>query len=208
MKRKNGAGGNFRYWNKELHLYIGLFLSPFVLIYCVSTILLNHNWKPWSGGSGTQSRQMEVRLDSSGGAENLLLAKQVMRQAGVAGEILYINRQKNKLVFPVVRPRETVNFEVDLERGTARIESRGKDFWDALNYLHKSPGPHVAAIRGNWVYTVIWKVLANTAACLLIFMTAGGVYLWALVKSERKTGLSVLGAGCLIVLLSVLFLLY
>ena len=208
MKQTAGPGGYLRYWNKELHLYLGLFLSPFVLLYCISTILLNHNWKLWSGGTETQTRQIAVRLDSTGGADNLQLAKQAMQQAGVAGEVLYINRQKNRLDFPVVRPRETVNFEVDLERGTARIESRGQAFWDALIYLHKSPGPHVAAIRGNWVFTVAWKILANAAACLLIFMTAGGVYLWALVKSERKTGLDALGAGCLVVLLTVFFLLY
>jgi hypothetical protein len=64
-----------------------------------------------------------------------------------------------------------------------------------LVYLHKSPGQHNANIRGNWIFTRLWRILVDSVVYVLLFLTTGGVYLWAVIKAERKTGLICLGAG-------------
>jgi len=44
------SGKRFYLVSRDLHLYFGLFLSPFVLVFAISTLFLVHSWFPGSGG--------------------------------------------------------------------------------------------------------------------------------------------------------------
>jgi hypothetical protein len=69
------------------------------------------------------------------------------------------------------------------------------NLWESLSYLHKIPGPHNVAIRGNWLGTRVWRVLADATIYLLLFISLSGVYLWWAIKAERRIGLTLLTAG-------------
>ncbi len=43
VKKSKFAKG-FYLWSRDIHLYVGLFASPYVIVFALSTILLNHNW--------------------------------------------------------------------------------------------------------------------------------------------------------------------
>ena len=86
---------------------------------------------------------------------------------------------------------------VDLASGVTELEQRETGIWDAMVYLHKMPGPHNVSVRGNWIMTRIWGWLADWTVYLLLFVTASGVYLWTVLKAERKAGLIFLGTGVL-----------
>jgi hypothetical protein len=190
-------------WIRELHLYVGMFISPFILVFAISTILFNHTWKPWGDKSDAKvqktSASIEIPKDVKGGAEGIEQAKQILRQVGVSGEINYIRHLpgENRLVIPVMKPGQEITINVDLKSQTAEIKRRYTDIWDALFYLHKSPGAHNANIRGNWFYTRLWGWLADTVVYLILFISISGIYMWAVIKAERKIGLILLGAGCL-----------
>jgi hypothetical protein len=189
---------SFYFCIRKLHLYLGLFISPFVLLFAVSTIALNHNWglgeEPDNNGNMHRLvRQVELPAESG----NLDKAQDILRQLGVAGEIGFINHlpREGRLVFTVMKPGREISVDVNLQTGNASIEQQATNFWKRLVYLHKSPGPHNANIRGNWIYTRLWKILADSVVYLLIFLTAGGVYLWTVIRAERKPGLVCLGLG-------------
>ena len=63
--------------------------------------------------------------------------------------------------------------------------------------MHRSPGPHNAAIRANWFWTRAWRGLADATVYLVLFLSVSGIYLWAVLRSERKVGLMLLAAGAL-----------
>ena len=42
MSKKSWMGKGFYRWLRQLHLYFGVFICPFLLIFAVSTIMLNH----------------------------------------------------------------------------------------------------------------------------------------------------------------------
>jgi hypothetical protein len=86
---------------------------------------------------------------------------------------------------------------VDLSSGVTEIARRKTGSWDAMVYMHKMPGPHNVAVRGNWVFTRIWAWLADATVYLLLFVTASGISLWLTLRAERKAGLLVLGTGAL-----------
>ena len=53
------------------------------------------------------------------------------------------------------------------------------------------------AIRGNWVYTRVWRWFADATTYATLFITTSGIYLWFALKAERRVGVALLSAGML-----------
>ncbi|MGO8732150.1 MAG: PepSY-associated TM helix domain-containing protein [Terriglobia bacterium] len=193
----------FYIWTRDLHIYIGLALSPLVLLFAISVILLDHPSIPLGGARGIRKTSVTVQipenLEHVEGMARAQEFQQIMRQMGVAGEIGYINYNpsQHRMVAPVFKPGSEVTLDVNLSTHIASLEERKTGILAALIYLHKSPGPHNANIRGNWFYTRAWRWLADASAYLILFTSASGIYLWWAIKTERKIGLVLLGAGAL-----------
>jgi hypothetical protein len=184
---------------RDLHLHAGLFVSPFVVVFALSVIFLNHAWLPGGGQSVAVARVDSVTIDGPAMGDNLELAREVRRLIGVPGEIDFISRdvRANRLSFPITRPGQRMNVRVDLETGVTIIRTRHTGAWDAMVWLHKMPGPHNVAIRGNWWLTDVWGWLSDSVVYLLLFLTATGIYLWVTLRAERKAGLIFMGTGLL-----------
>lgn len=181
---------------RDTHLYLGLAASPFVVLYAASTLVLNH--PGWAGGPGAPTkREVPVRLVGAETASSLDLGREVLRQAGVSGEIMSVQRrpEQNRLVVPVQRPGEKITVTVDLATGQAVIERTRTGFWSRLTFLHKMPGPHVVDLRGNWLPIALWRWLADASVCAVLLLAASGLYLWTGLRAERRTGLIALIAG-------------
>jgi hypothetical protein len=129
-----------------------------------------------------------------------------MRQVGVTGEVGWLDRKpkEHRLSFPVDKPGQQIKVRVDLATGDTEIDQRNTGAWDALVLLHKKPGPHNVALRGNWLPLRIWGWLADATSYLLLFLSASGIYLWSVLRAERRAGLIFLGAGALTFFLLVL----
>jgi hypothetical protein len=95
----------------------------------------------------------------------------------------------------VLLPGADTNVEIDLAARTALVAARTTGAWDATVFLHKMPGPHNVNIRGNSVFMQVWRILADATVGLILFLTLSGLYLWAALRAERRTGLAFLGAG-------------
>jgi len=187
-------------WISELHLYLGFFISPFILVYAVSTIMFDHKW-----GTGLEPKtsKEKVSIEIPKDIDGLELAKYIMREVNVSGEIEFLakNLKQKQFVIPVMKPGQRTIINVNLEDNSAEIERLHTGFFNALLYLHKSPGPHLAGFRGNWFYTRLWKWLSDSTVYLLIFVSISGIYMWYMLKSERKIGFIVLGLGCIVFIL-------
>lgn len=106
-------------------------------------------------------------------------------------------RDQQRLVIPVSRPGVETVVSVDVARGVAAVRRRPTTRLEAVAYLHKMPGPHNADLRGNWLWTRVWRWAADGTAYLLLFISATGIYLWFAIKAERRIGLARIGAGAL-----------
>jgi hypothetical protein len=177
---------------RDLHLYGGLFLSPFILVFAISVFYLVHGLAPRPApGAFDPVRTTTnvsvppdiVRLQGRARVEAL---RPVLEQLGVAGEIDFIRHvaAEHRLVIPVRLPDRDTVVSLDYERRTATIASRRQSFGEALVYLHKMPGPHNVDVRGNTALMRTWRVLADVTAYLLLFVTLSGVYLWVALKAS------------------------
>ncbi|HLH54877.1 MAG TPA: PepSY-associated TM helix domain-containing protein [Verrucomicrobiae bacterium] len=189
---------------RDLHLYLGLFISPFILVFTISVFFLVHTWMPGLGRVKSTRHVVSMSplpqgLQKLSGRPLIETLKPALQRAGVHGEVGFVRRlvQENILVIPVTVPgRETV-VNLRMSDGEATIETREIGVANALVTLHKSPGQHGPDIRMNWFYMRVWRWMADATVYLILFVTISGVYLWYVLRGERAVGLVLLGAGAL-----------
>lgn len=187
-------------WLRDLHLYFGLFVSPFVLLFSASVFYLNHG-KLISGADQPAETYRDLTIpdgfDRLKGREAVERAKAILPQVNASGEIGFLRyvAKDRHLIFPVSKAGTEATVDVDLDARTATVKRRSMGLWESVSYLHKMPGPHNVAIRGNWVGTNAWRVLADATIYLVLFISLSGLYLWWAIKAERRIGLALLGAG-------------
>jgi hypothetical protein len=197
MKKRPASSSKSKYvyrWTRELHLYTGLFISPFLLIYAISVFFLNHDWEPWND---VEAEKFIYTLTVPDEEDSREMARLIMQQLNITGEMsrVSLNRNSNILSFPLNKPGRTKMVRVNLSDGTAEVEHKNTGAWDAMVFLHEMPGSHLVGIRGNWFYVQLWGWLADATVYFILFVTASGVYLWSVIKAERKAGLIFLGLG-------------
>ena len=187
---------------RDLHLSLGLFIAPFVLVFAVSVFFLVHAWVPGAGNESVTAASTVVprlppNLDQLSGRQLIDALGPVLRQIGVQGEVGFVRHlvKDHALIIPVTVPGRETTVKLDLPTGAAEITRRTPGIWNALIVLHKSPGPHLAAIRMNWAVMGIWRWLADSTVYLLLFISASGVYLWLALRAERRAGLLLMVAG-------------
>jgi hypothetical protein len=187
---------------RDLHLYTGLFISPFVLVFAISVFFLVHNWLPKAsvGPAGARSvldLPLPANLEKLSGRERIDALKPALEAAHVYGEVGWVQHRvkENRLVVPVTVPGRLTTVTIDLTRREAFVQEQNTGLGSGLVLLHKSPGPHLAAIRMNWAYMRVWYWLADATVYLLLFITLSGVYLWFILRSQRKIGIVLIVAG-------------
>jgi hypothetical protein len=136
-------------------------------------------------------------LETLSGRARVDAVRTILDQAGVHGEIGFIRHFPNqhRLSIPVSMPGRETTLDLDIGARLATINRRETGISDALILLHKSPGPHLADIRMNWLPMRVWRWLADATVYMVIFITASGIYLWTVLRSERRTGIALLVAG-------------
>jgi len=193
------------YWLiRDLHLYLGLFSSPFVLVFAISVFSLVHTWLPKIGSETSTTRvvsalPLPVNLQGLSGRPLIDALKTTLEKAGVHGEVGFIRYmvKEEKLTVPVTIPgRETI-VTINIASREATIVTREPGLADAMATLHRSPGEHAPAIRMNWFYMQAWRALAGTTAYLILFISLSGIYLWYVLRAERRVGFVLLFAGAL-----------
>jgi hypothetical protein len=125
--------------------------------------------------------------------------KPILESMNVPGEIGFIqhNVKEETLSVPVSIPGRATIVNLDLARHEATIVIRETGLADALMTLHKSPAGHAPAIRMNWFVIKAWRWFADATAYLILFISVSGIYLWYVLRAERRIGFILLFTGTL-----------
>jgi hypothetical protein len=185
---------------RDLHLYLGLFISPFVLVFAVSVFFVVHSWRPRIGSETSTTRVVPALplpgdLQALSGRPLIDALKPALEKAGVPGEVGFIQLKEGKLIIPVTIPGRETTVSIRTASGEATIVTRETGLADALVTLHKSPGQHGPSIRMNWFYMEAWRWMADATVYLILFISVSGIYLWYVLRAERRVGLILLFAG-------------
>jgi hypothetical protein len=192
-----------RFYNviRDLHLYLGLFVSPFVLVFSISVFFLVHAWLPKISESRTTTTVKAITLPTEfeklSGRPLIDALQPSLRQAGIFGEIGFVRHDiaANKFLIPVMIPGRETTVTINATNREATIVSRETGLAEALVTLHKFPGPHVADLRMNWMWMEFWRWMADATVYLILFISVSGIYLWYVLRAERTIGFVLLAAG-------------
>ena len=184
---------------RDLHLYIGLFLSPFVLVFAVSVVYLVHGLAPRPSPGPSDPSRTVANIAGLQGRARVDALRPVLEQLDVQGEVDFVRHiaSEHRLIVPVRLPGRDTVVTIDYEQRTANVSSRNHPMHEAFVYLHKMPGPHNADVRGNSWLIRAWRILADATAYLLLFITISGIYLWVALRAERRVGVILLLAGAI-----------
>jgi hypothetical protein len=197
-------GRRFYKVTRDLHLYVGLFISPFIVLFAASVFVLVH-----PRGASLERPAVHTRsltdLSVTPGLENLTgrprveALRRLLDQFGIHGEIGFVqySPKEHRMRIPVAVPGRETEVDLDLAARSASVTQTDTGTLDGLVLLHKSPGPHLAEIRMNWVPLRVWRWFADGTVYLLFFLTLSGIYLWLVLRAERRAGIALLAAGTL-----------
>jgi hypothetical protein len=181
---------------RNLHVYLGLFISPFILVYSLSALAFNH--EGWIARIAPFKQLPEIRTkldiipyDTS----DLGTARAINRKLGIAGEIDFISKGDDFISYPVNKPGLKTLVRINTLNDSVFINKEKQGFTGAISFLHKMPGPHNEKIRGNSVFIRFWSILTNSVVCILLFLGISGVFLWYFLKIERNMGLFAISLG-------------
>src|SRR3974390_426913 len=101
--------GRFYRIIRDLHLYFGLFISPFVLVFSISVFFLVHSWLPRIGSAASTKRAVYASplpegLQTLSSRPLIEALKPVLAKVGVRGEVGFIRRMvpEQELLIPVI----------------------------------------------------------------------------------------------------------
>ena len=190
---------------RDLHLYLGLFISPFILVFSITVFFFVHAVVPKFGEESTQTRTatavaLPPDLLKLSGRPMIDALKPTLASINVPGEIGFIRHvvTDDTLVIPVSVPGRATTVTIRIAQREATIVTRETGLADAMITLHRSPGEHAPTLSRNWFPMRAWRWLSDTTAYLTLFITISGLYLWFVLRSERRIGYILLGSGMLI----------
>src|SRR6266436_3522684 len=144
---------------RDLHLYLGLFSSPFVLVFAISVFFLVHTWLPKIAPETSSTRVVSALplprdLQTLSGRPLIDALKPALEKADVHGEVGFLRHmvKEEKVIIPVTIPGRETTVSISIASRDATIVTRETGLADAMATLHRSPGEHAPAIRMNWFY--------------------------------------------------------
>jgi hypothetical protein len=183
MKMKNRILTVMR-WS---HLYTGLLLWPWMAIYAISGLYLNHhNWirEHFPSVDPDYKFVREVTLDAneSFGAGVAGQAESILARIGLKGPYRIAPRSQNLVI---MRQSAGGDYLVKWEKEDHRvtIERKPFSFLNFVNYLH--------FLRGNsssYAATIAWGAAVDAVTISTIIWIISGLYLWMKMPRTRLAG--------------------
>jgi hypothetical protein len=193
---------------RAYHLYFGLFISPFIVIFAISVLAFNHPRLLKTQDSAESLNVIRTKLDKIPyDTTDLGTAKAILKKLDINGEIDFISKNEDQISFPVNLPGLRSGVVVNTHNDSVLITCQPENYLRAMSWLHLMPGQHNAAIRGNSHFMKIWRIIADAVVYVVIFLLLSGVYLWYFVEIRRLPGLYAILLG-MIFFAVVLFLVF
>ena len=187
-------------WNRRLHYYCGLLLLPFLMLFTISGLLLNHpTWRFTDYWPKRVETTAERAFQPPAGSTDLERARELMRQFNASGEIEWLvqRQQPGSFDFRIDRPGRTVDVHADLNRRIATIKQIDVNAWGKIRALHEFTGVRATNLDAarDWWLTILWSVAMDVLAAGMIFMTLSSLWMWWRFKRNHRLGFIALSVG-------------
>ncbi len=185
---------------RTLHLYSGLFLTPWMLIYATSAFLMNHS--PWINRlAGVKPPVWKVVRTLDYAPNRTLpddpeeLARTILVHLDLDGAHR-IQGKPNPQRLVILRLCGRGHYRITWlrQQGKLVVEQQQPFSWVRLvNFLHFKHG-----YNQHYAAHVAWAVVVDAVVLSIVFWSVSGIYLWARWPRRRRLGGVCVIAGSLL----------
>jgi hypothetical protein len=182
---------------RRLHMYLGLFLAPWMLMYALSTIGMSHrdfflSYYPTKAPRITTEREMDYSRAFPPGADPNQMAREILRDLGLDGSHR-VSGGKDGKPLVVNRQHSRAQRRITYDPATKKVLVQREEFrlLTFLERMHRRRGyQHPYALEDSWAFSVDLTVIT------MIFWSLSGLWLWWEMRSPDSWGDSVWGLEC------------
>jgi len=190
------APSNLSRMVRQTHMYLALFLAPWMAMYALSTLGMAHrglvaSFYSTKSPSFTKERELDYSRDFSPDVSPAAMAKTILVDLNLDGAHR-VSGLKNGKPLVIERQHALGQRRITFDPATHRIvvereESRGLTF---LERLHRRRGyQHPYALEDTWAFSV------DLTVTVMVFWSLSGLWLWWELRPTRRIGCWCLGIG-------------
>lgn len=197
-------------WSRKIHLYIGLCLLLFIMLFGFSGLLLNHHWEFAEFWENRKEISYDKTIQLSDEREQEALVQEIMEKLQLHGTIINPGFSDDSLLlnFIVAKPGTRYDVQTHLNTGKIMIKEAKFNSWGTMRNLHviRNPSPKEQHERLPSALASVWSISIDIIALGLIVICLLGWFLWFHAGRKRfYLGLISLAAGFSICIYFLLF---
>lgn len=178
---------------RRIHLYLALFLTPWVLMYALSTFVMNHRdfFRGRPAPPPKWERVSEQVYDGlfPENADRFVMARQILLSLNLDGAH-QPNLRDGKLVIQRMAAAQPMRLTYTQADRMLLVEKQIVDAPSFLKRMHRRRGfQHPYALEDAWAFSVDFFIAA------MLFWAGSGVWMWWELKATRRYGALAAAAG-------------
>ena len=181
---------------RRVHMFTGLFLGPWMLMYAFSTLVMTHreyvlSFYPSKTPALVKERELDYTRTFPATATREQIGQQILQDLGLDGT-QEVSGGKNGKPLVVTRQHALTTRRITFDPATRKIVIEREEFRAStfLARMHRRRGyGNSYALEDTWGFTV------EMTAVALVFWSLSGIWLWWELKSTRRWGAVSLVAG-------------
>lgn len=186
-------------WIRKIHMYLALFIMPWMFIYSISTMMMNHrdfilsfyeNRQPAFETAKTINVPNNLALDRNPSANSV----QILEFLGMEGKHNVQGGENNKpLVINRQDPFGQKRIIYNPEQKTIKVEEQNFRLQTFMEQIHRRRG-----FETPYIFEDLWGFTVDLAVLAILFWVLSGLWIWWEIKQTRKWGALSAGAGFLL----------
>ena len=192
---------------RTIHLYSGLIVGTYIIMYAFTGFVMLHpDWFP--GGEEETTRQLVSSIAKNlsgelGQRERRTLSYRLARELDLRGRPEEPKREQDATwTFSYRRPGTREMLRVTPGSENVELTLREGGFAPTMRNLH-----HLHGYEGGLRF-FLWGFFLDAVSAAMIFFSLSGIYLWYVLKRERRLGWIVLGSSTAYVVGSIFYLFF
>jgi len=180
---------------RRTHMYLALFLFPWVAMYALSTLVMNHRatfLARYGDGPIPYERERQMVYDGTlpADADLRIVSTQILTSVGLDGAH-NVSRQKDGTIVisrnDLTTPRRLTYSPADRSLLIERQQRRANAF---LERFHRRRG-----YATGYRLDTVWAVSVDVFIVGMVFWVLSGLWMWWEMKITRRLGLTAIASG-------------
>jgi hypothetical protein len=182
----------FDLFNRRTHLYLGMFVMPWLVMYGLSSFMLNH--QAWFQSNPTPQWQLlferEYHHSVPEQGELRGTAYEILKDTNLEGAFWVQRTKPDVLEINRFRFRDEIRLTYSMKDQRLRAERQQFEAGQVVHRLHFRGGFEQPTFFNN-----VWAVLVDVACVAILLWIASGLIMWWRLTRLRFWGAVALGGG-------------